>query len=193
MRSVHTEHSAATVYVWDPLVRLFHWLLVAGVSVAWLTEDDWQWLHAWAGYLVLGLILIRIVWGFVGTRHARFGDFVHGPRRVLGYTRAVLERRAERYLGHNPAGGAMIIVLLALLLLTTVSGMAYYGAEQWQGPLAPLLQDLEGNWEWLEETHEFLANATLLLVGVHLLGVLWESLLHRENLVRAMLTGRKRL
>jgi len=178
------------VKVWDPLVRVFHWTLVTAFAVAFLTEDEWLDLHVLAGYAVLALVGLRLAWGMVGTRHARFGDFVHGPRVVLGYLGDVLRGRAQRYLGHNPAGGAMIVALLAFLTLTGVTGLFAYGASELAGPFAGTFAD--PRWaEPLEDLHEVLANLTLVLAGVHVAGVVASSLLHHENLVRAMVTGRK--
>ena len=184
---------AKQIKVWDPLVRIFHWCLVAAFLVAFLTADEWLDLHVYAGYTVLGLLAIRLVWGFVGTRYARFSNFVSAPGKALTYLKDLFSFRAKRYLGHNPAGGLMIVVLLLSLLITSISGLAAYGVEGF-GPLAPWLNEF-GIWndEWLEEIHEFFANFTLLLVAGHLAGVLLGSLLHQENLVRAMFTGRKRL
>jgi cytochrome b len=187
------SNTPPTVTVWDPLVRLFHWLLVAAFATAYLTEDEWQTIHVLAGYVVCGLLAVRLIWGFIGTPHARFTDFVYSPGFTLRYLRDVLRGRATRYLGHNPAGGAMIIALLLALLVTVVSGLLLYGAAEWAGPLAGLLHDVsDEQTEWLEEIHEWSANFTLVLVGLHVAGVLWESILHRENLVLAMFTGRKR-
>jgi len=179
------------IKVWDPLVRLFHWSLVAAFAVAYLTEEDYLPLHTWAGYIVLGLISFRLIWGVIGSRHARFSDFLYSPATVMAFIRDTLNLRARRYLGHNPAGGAMILMLLASLLLTGFTGLAIYGIAEQAGPLAglstsPLLA------EAFEEVHEFFANFTLLLVIVHVAGVIVESLLHQENLVRAMLDGYKR-
>lgn len=181
------------VKVWDPLVRVFHWALVVSFFTAYLTEDDFLTLHVWAGYGVLGLVVLRILWGLVGTRHARFSDFVYSPRAVLAFLRDTLLLRAKRYLGHNPAGGAMIVLMLICLVLTTLTGLMVYGAAENAGPLAGWLGYLgdEGG-EAFEEVHEFLANLCLMLVAIHVAGVLVESLIHRENLVRAMWTGRKR-
>lgn len=180
------------IRVWDPLVRLFHWTLVLAFAIAYLTEDDLLALHVWAGYTVLGLVLFRLVWGLIGTRHARFRDFLYRPSEVKGFLRDTLRGRARRYLGHNPAGGAMIILMLVVLILTGLSGLVIYGIEEDAGPLAMLA----GSAKWIEtvaeESHEFLANFMLLLVIVHLIGVLIESWLHHENLARAMITGRKR-
>lgn len=181
------------IKVWDPAVRVFHWALVAAFTVAWLSGEDWMRVHAAAGYTVLGLIAFRLLWGLVGPRHARFSDFVRSPGEAAAYLRDVLRLRARRYLGHNPAGGLMIVLLLASLVATGLTGLAVYGADQHAGPLAAALAGAGEHWsEALEETHEFLANFTLLLVFVHVAGVVVESFVHEENLVRAMLTGRKR-
>lgn len=181
------------VKVWDPWVRLFHWILVAAFFTAYLTDDELRSVHVWAGYIVFGLLVLRLLWGFGGTHHARFSDFVYSPRKILVYLKQVLTLKAPRYIGHNPAGGAMIMLILLSLLMTTVSGMAYYGADAWQGPLAGLMKHSDEFWiEALEETHEFFANFTLTLVVIHVIGVIWESLLHKENLVFAMINGRKR-
>jgi cytochrome b len=181
-----------TVRVWDPLVRVFHWTLVAAFLTAYLVEDDWLGLHVLAGYTVLGLVLFRLVWGVIGTRHARFTDFVRSPSAVLAYLKDVVRVRARRHLGHNPAGGAMVIALLGSLVFSAVSGLALYGYGEFSGPLAGLLQGAPG---WLgnvlEGMHEFFANFTLLLVVLHLAGVALTSLQHGENLVRSMFTGRK--
>ncbi|MCW5771455.1 MAG: cytochrome b/b6 domain-containing protein [Rhodospirillaceae bacterium] len=169
----------AEVRVWDPFVRVFHWSLLALFISAWLTGDELDSLHVAGGYAIAGLVTLRIVWGFAGRGHARFASFVRGPRRVALYLVDTLRGRAKRHLGHNPAGGAMIVALLLALAGTTGSGIA-----------------MEAGWfgdaDWLEGVHEALANLTLVLAGVHVAGVVFASLQHRENLVRAMFTGRKR-
>lgn len=186
-------HTQPMVKVWDPLVRVAHWSLATAFFVAYLTEDDLITVHVWAGYTVLGLVLLRIVWGVIGPRHARFTDFVVGPRRAWAYLGAVLRWRARRYLGHNPAGGAMIVLLLLGLLATTFTGLGVYGAEDNAGPLAGWLGNSSAAAEDLwEEIHEWSANFTLALVFLHVLGVLAESFMHRENLIRAMINGYKR-
>ena len=180
------------VRVWDPFVRIFHWSLVLTFTIAWLSGDELEVLHINAGYAVLGLVLLRIVWGFIGTHHARFRDFIYPPAEVKGFLQDTLMQRARRYLGHNPAGGAMIILMLLSLVITTVTGIAYYGIEDGAGPLAMLVGVPEAGGEMLEEVHEFFANLMVLLVVVHVIGVIFESQLHHESLIRAMLTGRKR-
>ena len=181
------------VRVWDPLVRMFHWGLAGSFAIAFLTEDDLLALHVWAGYLILGLIFIRVLWGFIGTRHARWSDFVKQPAEIFTYLKATIRSRAARYLGHNPAGGAMVVALMLSVTLTGLSGLAVYGAQELSGPMAPLLSGLSEGWAHaLEDVHEVVANLTLLLVLLHLAGVALASLQHRENLVRAMITGLKR-
>jgi cytochrome b len=180
------------VRVWDPFVRIFHWSLVLSFTVAYLSGEELETLHNNAGYAVLGLVLLRVVWGFVGTRHARFRDFIYPPGVIKGFLQDTFRQRARRYLGHNPAGGAMIIVMLVSLVLTTVTGIAYYGIEDAAGPLAMLAGSPEWSKEMLEEVHEFFANLMVLLVVIHIIGVIVEGRLHQENLVKSMLNGRKR-
>lgn len=167
------------ISVWDPLVRVAHWLLAAAVLGAFFIDDDYQAWHERLGYAALAVVAVRVLWGFIGTRHARFRDFVRPLSMVRGYTRALLAGAEPRYLGHNPLGGAWILVLLALVAAAGLSGWA----------LSVVGED--GN-EWLEDLHEALANGVIGAVLVHLAGVAWESLRHGENLARAMVTGRKR-
>ncbi len=183
----------ANVRVWDPLVRIFHWSLATCFAVAYLTEDDLLTLHVWAGYTVLGLIAVRFVWGVVGPRYARWSDFVKPPHAILAYLRDTIRLRAARHFGHNPAAGAMVVALLASLTLTGLSGVALFGAQELSGPLGSVMSGTPKAWAHvLEDVHEILANLTLLLVFVHVVGVALASMLHRENLVKAMFTGEKR-
>jgi cytochrome b len=186
-----TRERAGTIRVWDPLVRLGHWALVATFTVAYVSGEEWEALHANAGYVVLGIVLWRILWGFIGSPHARFRDFVRLWPAVRGHLAALARLDPPRYRGHNPAGGWMVVLLLVMLVVTAVSGVGAYGAEG-HGPLAGLVAGGPG-WlhEALEETHEVAANLMVLLVVVHVAGVVVESWLTRENLVRAMVTGRK--
>lgn len=180
------------IRVWDPLVRIFHWTLVLAFAIAYLTEDDWLSLHVYAGYLIAGLVVFRLVWGVLGSHHARFGDFIFRPATVISYIKDALAFRAERHLGHNPAGGAMVIALLLSLTATTVSGLAVYGHQEFLGPFAGLVHNLPSSaGEMLEELHEVFANLTVLLVVLHVAGVILASLQHGENLVRSMFTGTK--
>jgi len=180
------------VLVWDPLVRVFHWTLVVTFFTSYLTEGEPEWLHVWSGYLVMVLLLVRIFWGVVGTRHARFAEFVTAPGTALRYLKDELAGSARRYLGHNPAGGAMIVALLISLVLTVATGLVMYGAEDGAGPLGGWLAGAETLGEGMEEVHELFANLTLFLVGLHVAGVVFSSLRHRENLAAAMWHGYKR-
>lgn len=183
---------AAEIKVWDLLVRIFHWGLVTLFIIAFATEDDFMTLHSYAGYCIIGLLAFRLVWGFIGTRYARFTNFVRPPREAVAYIKDMAALRAKRYLGHNPAGGLMIMTLLASLLLTTLTGLGAYGVEG-GGPLAGTLSGAGGfAKEAFEEVHEFFANFTLLLVFIHVAGVILGGILHGENLVRAMFTGTKK-
>jgi cytochrome b len=180
----------AQIYVWDLLVRLFHWTLVVAFTVAYLTEDDLLNVHVWAGYIVGALVVGRVIWGFVGPAHARFSDFIYAPLTTLAYARDLLLFRAERHLGHSPGGGAMVLLLLVFLTATVVTGLVVYGGEQQAGPLAGMFTKQTG--ENVEELHELFANITLALVLAHIAAVVFASFVHRENLVRAMITGYKR-
>ena len=166
------------ILVWDWPVRIGHWLLVFGFAVAWLTSEseEYRLVHALAGGVVVGAILFRLVWGFLGTRHARFTSFVRGPGAVADYVYGMLRGHPAHVTGHNAAGGWAIVGLLCLGLLAGCSGWLIY-------------QDLGG--DWVEELHESLAVLMLAVALVHVGGVALGSLLHRENLVRAMLGGHK--
>ncbi|MDZ3835953.1 MAG: cytochrome b/b6 domain-containing protein [Rhodospirillales bacterium] len=168
-----------TVRVWDPFVRIFHWSLVGLFIVAFATGDESEWLHLTAGYAIAALILLRIIWGFVGPRHARFSDFVRTPHEVTDYVRNAMRFRAPRFLGHNPAGGVMILALLAMLIGISATGFMMTTGPFWGA-------------EWVEELHEVLVYASLGLIALHVAGVVVSSLEHGENLVKAMITGRKR-
>ncbi|WP_262966327.1 cytochrome b/b6 domain-containing protein [Methylobacter psychrophilus] len=182
--------SQQLVKVWDLPLRIFHWLLVAGFIIAYLTEDDLLTIHVWAGYLIFGLLVFRLIWGFIGNDYARFSNFLCSPIQSIAYIKDLISLNAQRFLGHNPAGAAMIMLLLVSLLLTSITGFAVYGADQGAGPLAGIIDSSrEDLWE---ETHEFFANLTLFLVIVHIVGVIAESVIHHENLAKAMWNGLKK-
>jgi cytochrome b len=174
---VETTAARGTL-VWDAPTRVFHWLLALSFAIAWLTAEGerWRLVHVTAGYTVAGLVAFRLLWGLVGTRHARFGDFVRGPRAVVSCLRSLLRGRPEYHAGHNPAGAVAIVAMLALAALVTASGWVNY-------------IDIGG--KWLEEVHEVLANTMLSVIVVHVAAVLASSWLHREKLVAAMIDGRK--
>jgi cytochrome b len=189
------------VRVWDPFVRVFHWSLASAVFIAWATDKGPLWLHNWLGYVAAILIMLRVIWGFIGTEQARFTNFVRGPRLVINYLAGLIRFSSPRYLGHTPAGGAMIIALLIMVAATTGTGMAELAAERGQGPLAgviakverpPRVPDQRRPPLLIKQVHETVAHITLILAALHILGVLAGSIAHRENLVWAMITGRKR-
>lgn len=177
------------IKVWDPVVRIFHWTLVFFFFIAYLTDDDWMTVHSYAGYIVGVIVSLRLIWGIIGTRHARFSDFVTTPGKTMDYIKQLLRGNAKRYIGHNPAGAAMIVLLLISISLTVISGMALFATEG----LGPLAETFFAGWskDLLEEVHELISNFTLFLVFAHVAGVLLSSLLHRENLVKSMITGLK--
>lgn len=206
-----------TIRVWDPVVRIGHWALVVSFFTAYFTEDDFLTQHVWAGYVVGTIVCLRLIWGFVGTKHARFQDFVCSPATTLRYIADLMADRAKRFIGHNPAGGAMVIALLVSITGTVFSGLMIYAIEEDAGPLAEWVADSsvaggvptlissafadddsedehadEAREEFWEETHEIFANLALFLVGLHIAGVLFSSYAHKENLVKSMVTGRKR-
>ena len=178
------------VRVWDVPVRLFHWVLASCFIIAWLTLDNrYLDIHVFAGYLMGGLILFRLLWGFIGSPYARFHEFAFGWSEVWDYLKRVVNRRPPHFLGHNPAGSWAIYLLLGLCLSIVITGLLAFGGEERQGPLAGLLNYPQGR--LAHDLHEWLAWLMLGMVIIHLIGVLVESLLHRENLVAAMLTGFK--
>jgi cytochrome b len=166
------------VMVWDLPVRVFHWLMVLCFTGAYLTAESerWRLAHVTLGYTMAALVVFRLFWGLVGTRHARFSSFVRGPRAVMRYVGSLLRGHPEHFAGHNPAGAIAIVALLALTLGVTASGWVTYN-------------EIAG--DWLEEVHEAAANIMLAIIGVHLAGVLAGSWMHKENLVRSMISGRK--
>ncbi|QSX36733.1 cytochrome b/b6 domain-containing protein [Shewanella sedimentimangrovi] len=202
------------VYVWDLLVRCFHWLLVTAFVVSYLSGDEWDTLHVYSGYLILALLTVRILWGFIGSKHARFSDFVRSPAAAIDYLKGLSRGDVKHYRGHNPAGGLMVLALLLSIALTGFSGLKTYGYEG-KGPLAvtqttaelTLVKDDEHagkehsgkshdgkespDHELWEEIHEFFANFTVFLVLLHVAGVILSSRAHKEDLVRAMITGYK--
>ena len=182
--------TTGTIKVWDPLIRVFHWSLVVMFTLSYVTEGSWENVHVIAGYIVAALVGFRIVWGVIGTRRARFTQFVKSPQAVLAYLKHMIRFRVPHYLGHNPAAAAMIVCLLISLVMISLSGMMLVAGEG-QGPLAGTVF-ATANHGLVEGVHELFANFTLLLVFFHVAGVLFSSFLERENLIRAMVTGRKR-
>jgi cytochrome b len=166
------------IRIWDAPVRVFHWLLVLSFAGAYITAESevWRLVHVTLGYTLGGLLAFRLVWGVIGTRYARFGNFVRGPSAVIQYLKSIKAKQPEHHLGHNPAGAVAIILLMLLGLGITVTGYVTYN------DLGP---------GWVGELHDLLANAMVLVIIGHLVGVVTASLQHKENLVRSMVTGFK--
>jgi len=166
------------ILVWDLPTRAFHWLLALSFAGAFLTAESERYrdMHVTLGYTMLGLVAFRLVWGLIGTRYARFRSFAFGPRSVLTYLKSLFTRAPHHYIGHNPAGSWAIYALLALIVLAGASGYATY-------------EDIGGH--GMEEVHEAFSNLLLAAVAAHVAGVAVSSLVHGENLVRAMVTGYK--
>jgi len=202
------------IKVWDPIVRIGHWLLVIAFFTAYFTEDDWMTQHTWAGYTVAAIIVIRLIWGFVGSPYAKFSQFIYRPSTIIQYLRNLLARKPQHYIGHNPAGGAMVIALLLCLSITAISGMKLYAVEENKGPFSIATQTIgikqamasatessnhdehtvnEADEEFWEEIHETFANLTLLLVFLHIGGIIMSSIVDKEQLVKAMITGKKEI
>ena len=246
--------STRSIKVWDPIIRIGHWTLVIAFFTAYFTEEDYMTQHIWAGYVVAGVVAFRILWGIVGSQHARFKDFIYRPSTIIEYLKGLAQRKPQHYLGHNPAGGVMVIALLISLCVAVYSGFALYAVENNAGPFASIygegtsknsvssnanftvisnamaeedetkeageseanektvtlkkdglggtgksaeLQDSEAGSEQGEEfwegLHAFFANFTVILVALHIGGVILSSYVDKENLIKAMLTGRKEL
>ncbi|MCD6040941.1 MAG: cytochrome [Burkholderiales bacterium] len=169
--------------IWDLFVRIAHWTLVVSILGAWLTSEidgkAAEVVHEWLGYAALAVLALRIPWGWIGSRYARFSQFVRGPRKTIAYARSLATGHEPRHLGHNPLGAWMIVALIVMIIAASGSGWLYVTDRFWGE-------------EWLEDLHEGLANILFTLVALHVAGVVFSSLRHRENLVRAMITGRKR-
>ena len=200
------------IQVWDVFVRIFHWSLVLSFVTAYFTSEDENPLHILAGYMVLGLIIFRIVWGFIGTRYARFESFVFPLSTVVIYLKSLFSKKPKHYVGHNPVGGWMVIAMLIMLFMVTFSGLKVYALEEGEGPLAMQMHSLnpitsahaeedeeqklieekdEVSEDYWKEFHEVSTNLMLILIALHITGIIISSMLHKENLVKAMLTGNK--
>lgn len=165
--------------VWDATVRVLHWTLAGAVAMGWLTTLGWasSWHEAW-GYAAVAVVVARAIWGFTGSPHARFAGFVRSRAQVLEYAHQVRKGTEPRFIGHNPLGGWMVVALLASVAAAGFTGWLF-------------TTDMFWGYGWLSTLHEALAWLVLVLVVLHLCGVVFTSIRHRENLVRAMITGRK--
>jgi cytochrome b len=179
MHQPDAHQPATTLRVWDPLVRLFHWALVVSFATAWVTSSSRDDTHQWLGLAAAALIAARLAWGFVGAHYARFAQFIRTPNNILSYLLAILRGTEARYIGHNPAGGIMVLALLAGVFATGLTGWLMT-TDAWFGD------------ETMQTVHSLCANGMLLLILLHMGGVIVASVRHKENLVKAMITGNKR-
>lgn len=192
------------IYVWDIAIRVFHWSLVFAFIAAYISGEIETGLHQIIGYVILGLISFRLLWGFIGSRYARFSQFVYPLQTVITYLRCLFNK-PKHYTGHNPAGGWMVILLLLMLFMISMTGLKLQAIEdrehnQPSDKLVLIVDDLLGGEiaeheeeteEFWEDWHEMAVNLTILLIFIHILGVIVASRLHGENLVKAMLSGYK--
>jgi cytochrome b len=212
-----------TAKVWDLFVRFFHWSLVISVISQLATAEDFKTAHVKVGYFIIALLILRILWGFVGSQYARFKNFIYPPAEILDYLKSLLQGRAKHYTGHNPAGGAMVFALLFFLLLTTLTGLLAYGSEG-KGPLAQQPIDLVARASadddqhrsadnqdshdridrrdpgvakklahFWKNIHETLAGIIIFFIILHVCGVIVSSYVHQENLILGMITGKKNI
>ncbi|MCP4953387.1 MAG: hypothetical protein GY922_16225 [Proteobacteria bacterium] len=190
MNSTHV-----TVKVWDLAVRVFHWLLVALVAGLWVTatsDGDWMAVHQWLGVTVIATVFTRIVWGFVGSDTARFSSFLVGPKSVRRYLKRFISRRNDvAFVGHNPAGGWSVMVLLLFLVFQALTGLCSNDDIFFDGPLAGVVgKDLS---DVITGVHHQLFDILMLLIGAHVVAVIVHLVFKRDNLIRPMVSGVKKL
>lgn len=172
------NQSVESIYVWDRFVRVFHWSLVSCVLLDYFVLDDGETIHQWLGYAAYVLVLARIVWGFIGTKYARFSDFLPTPTRIIKHVRLVINGEQDTHVGPNPMGAMMMFALMALVLALGVTGF---------------MQSLDAYWgeEWLMDLHDTLADILIALAAIHALAAIAMSRIERTNLIKAMITGIK--
>ncbi len=182
------------VKVWDVPTRLFHWTLVLSFSLAYLTaEFHFAYFHSLIGYFLCLLLFVRVILGFTGNQYARFKSFIFSPRETFEYLRAMVRNNPRHYYGHNPAGALMVFALLALLILILATGLVTLAAIDYEGPLLFLANLLSDETSYaFRHLHGWLINIALVMISLHLLGVVAGSIQHKENLVRSMITGKKK-
>lgn len=203
--------------IWDIFIRIFHWTLVVAFIISYLTEGE-VYLHFYSGWYILILLGCRVVWGFIGTKHARFIDFIKAPTEIINYAKSLKSNDVtiKHYDGHNPLGGLMVVAMLCFLTLTCITGVLLYSDDGNSAfsftnysPLASVEEEndhkaitnselsehnkheKDEDDEFLKEVHDLLANFTILLILLHIAGVVYSSRLHQENLIKAMFTGKK--
>jgi cytochrome b len=182
----------ASIRVWDIPVRLFHWLLVLSILGLFITGKlggNWMEWHKRIGFLVLGLVSFRIVWGFIGSYHARFENFLRGPVTVLRYAKGLFNGKSESSIGHNPTGGLSVLALLGVVLFQAVTGLFSNDDILLEGPYASMVSKATS--DTMTKLHHLSSDALLILIGAHLAAITFYAVFKQENLIEAMLTGEK--
>ena len=187
-----TQHNNGATPVWDIPVRFFHWTLVLLIAFSWLSgEMGWMEWHLYSGYAVLALVLFRVIWGFVGSTHARFSSFIYGPGAVIAYIRTLPSRTAAKFAGYNPLGGISVVLILLCVLVQAGTGLFSNDDILTEGPLYKhVTKELS---DWLTTIHKYNFNLLLALIGVHMSAVLFYLFYKSENLIKPMFTGCKHL
>lgn len=187
------SQNSRQVYVWDRMVRFFHWSVLVIVVAIYVTgESGMQYTHELIGYGLSVLLAVRFAWGWIGSGHARFHSFIQSPSQVLRYFSSIVRGQPKHYLGHNPAGGAMVLALLVTLTLMVVSGLVILATIEFEGPLVAVLHNVTDQTAYLWfELHELALDILFVLIAMHIAGVAVASVQHRENLPRSMITGYK--
>ena len=189
-----SEIERKSVRVWDAPVRVFHWALVALVLTSWVTSEiggNAMTYHMWSGYTILTLVVFRIVWGFVGSEHARFRGFLHGPRAILSHAGGLFGSTSRYYVGHNPLGGISVVLMLASLLLQAGTGLFANDDIATEGPLTYMVSGATSS--LLTTIHRYNFYVLVALIALHVAAALYYLIVKRENLIGAMFTGRKRV
>ncbi|MFZ3018563.1 MAG: cytochrome b/b6 domain-containing protein [Gallionella sp.] len=193
MHNDNTTSNDGTIKVWDLFIRLFHWTLVASFATAYISGEFFaSEIHVLVGYALCVLLIARIYWGFKGSRHAQFRSFFFPPGETLAYVRSMLTGHPKHYLGHNPAGALMVFTLLCMMAALLATGLATLAAIDYEGPLLFIADSVSDETAYtFRHLHELLADIALTLVSLHIVGAMLGSIQHRENLVKAMFTGKK--
>ncbi len=178
--------------VWDLPLRLFHWVFALSVAASWATAKagvDWMQYHIYLGYLIIGLLVFRVIWGFIGPRHARFSSFLQRPAAVWSYARGLLRADSHPSVGHNPLGGLMVILMLALVAVQATTGLFTTDTILWTGPYYPSVSSATAS--LLSTVHNLNFNIILAAVGLHIAAIVYYRTFKKQNLVSAMFTGYK--
>jgi cytochrome b len=187
MRQLHLP-----MRVWDAPTRLFHWVLIVLIATSWVTQyENWMEWHKLSGYTILTLLLFRLAWGFVGSDTARFSRFLRSPLAALRHLSHITRREPDYEIGHNAAGGWMVLVMLLLLLVQAVSGLFSNDDIDTEGPLTNLVSKEQS--DWFSHIHSINFTLIEIVIALHVLAIIAYAVLKKQDLVRPMVTGKKRM